>query len=145
MLGNSASPVTTYCKMHRYTDFKSLSGLFCWIIHAKGHPSSTALPRLLPSFTPTGLCFDSLMIGMHAWPHAVPCQLCRFSIKNITVWISLLGLTLTRLSSDMSGFLRVLKTGQAGTRSESLSNFILGLSFSAWSCHRAVITERLLA
>ena len=68
-----------------------------------------------------------------------------FHIKNI----SLLGLTLTRLSSNMSGFLLVLKTGQAGTRSESLSDFIFGRLFISGSQHGhatvdAVITERSL-
>ena len=80
-----------------------------------------ALLRLLPSFTPTGLCFDSLddryMRG--------PC--CALSIRSFSIEnISLLGFTLTRLPSDMSCFLHVLKTRQAGTHSESLSYLILG-------------------
>ena len=49
----------------------------------------------------------------------------------------------------MSGFLHVLKTGQAGTRSESLGDFIFGRLFISGSQHShatvdAVITERSL-
>ncbi|KIJ98483.1 hypothetical protein K443DRAFT_208224 [Laccaria amethystina LaAM-08-1] len=105
--------------------------------YSRQRTSIVALPRFLPSFTPTGLCFDSLMIGMHASCCALSIR--RFSTKNISIDI-LLGLALTRLSSNMSGLLHVLKTGQAGTHLESLSDFILGrlffLSFSGWSCHR---------
>lgn len=81
-----------------------------------------ALPRLLPSFRPTGLCFDSL--DDRYMPRG-PC--CALSIRSFSIEnISLLGFTLTRLPSDMSCFLHVLKTRQAGTHSESLSDLILG-------------------
>lgn len=66
--------------------------------------------------------------------------------KSIDISISILALTLTS-PSDM---LHVLKTGQAGTRSESLSDFIIGRFFTSGFLlgHAtvdvgAVITERL--
>ena len=82
MLGKSASPVKTqysvpvttyYCKMHRCTDFKSLSGLLCWIIHDKGRTSSLYRDFCL-HLRPLGCVSTPLMIGTCHGAHAVPCQ-----------------------------------------------------------------------